>query len=205
MSNPSTEQDSDSALGHDSSESTDDRITISRAELQQLQTQWTSGSPVVADGSAGRREAELVRELEARDRKLDELQTAYRAALRDRELASALAGKPLVGGAATQLIKLWRDDFDVYEEAGEFKIAARDGRSTAQWVADRLNGSEYAHFCLPTSRGGVGAKGLSRSSESDGAAASPRTLGEAVISQWRESTASRGTTPQGPAGWGRRR
>ena len=105
----------------------------------------------------------LAQELAARDRKVAELERAYRAALRDRELATALAGKPLVAGAAAQLIKLWRDDFDVYEEDGEYRVTARDGRAVDQAVAERLAGAEYAHFCLPSSRGGAGAKGPSQS------------------------------------------
>ena len=78
--------------------------------------------------------------------------------VRDRELATALAGKPLVAGAAAQLIRLWRDDFDVYEEDGRYKVAARDGRTVARSVADWLASPEYSHFCLPSSRGGTGAR-----------------------------------------------
>ncbi len=157
-----------------------------------------------ADPAAGRREEELARELAARDRKVADLESVYRKALRDRELATALAGKPLVAGAAVQLIRLWRDDFDVYEESGEYRVAARDGRTVAQWVADRLGKPDYAHFCLPPSRGGSGAKGLSQSGAPAATAPAAKTLGEAVISQWRESAAGRAAPTAGLTGWGRR-
>lgn len=190
----------------------DEVVTISRAELDELRSLAQSASrpgrevrasEPVGDAAARREEA-LTRELAARDRKVADLESSYRKALRDRELATALAGKPLVAGAAGQLITLWRDDFDVYEESGEYKVAARDGRAVAQWVADRLKGDDHAHFCLPSSRGGTGAKGLSQSGPSGGAAPAAKTLGEAVISQWRESAATRGAPTPGLGGWGRR-
>jgi len=185
----------------------DEVVTVSRAELEGLRALAAVGSAPrdATDGDpAARRERAMTDELTARDRKVADLESAYRRAIRDRELATALAGRPLVSGAASQLISLWRDDFDVYEESGEYKVAARDGRAVSQWVADRLSHSDYAHFCLAPSRGGSGAKGLSQSGAADGLAApAARTLGEAVISQWRESAARAGPSP-GPAGWGRR-
>lgn len=189
----------------------DEVISISRAELEELRTLALSATRPAREGradepagAAARREEALVKELAARDRKVADLESAYRRALRDRELATALAGKPLVSGAAAQLIKLWRDDFDVYEESGEYRVAARDGRTVAQWVAERLGGADYAHFCTPSTRGGAGAKGLSQAGEAAGAAPAAKTLGEAVISQWRESSAVRSAPAPGLAGWGRR-
>jgi hypothetical protein len=184
-----------------------DVVTISRSELDELRAQARKATRPGRDepaADAARREEALATELAARDRKVADLESAYRKALRDRELATALAGRPLVAGAAGQLIKLWRDDFDVYEEAGEYKVAARDGRTVAQWVADRLGGADYAHFCLPTSRGGSGAKGLSQSGAPVGTVPAAKTLGEAIISQWRQSAAARVTAPSnGLPGWGR--
>jgi hypothetical protein len=186
----------------------DEVVTIRRAELEELRAlagsaSWP-GRAAEPSVEAPRREEGLETELAARDRKVADLESAYRKALRDRELATALAGKPLVAGAATQLIRLWRDDLDVYEESGEYKVAARDGRPLVQWVADRLANPDFAHFCLPPSRGGSGAKGLSQSGGAGGAAAPAKTLGEAVISQWRESVAGRPAPTTGLAGWGRR-
>lgn len=132
------------------------------------------------------REAHLARELAEQQRRASEWERSYRSALRDVELATALAGRPLVPGAAAQLVKLWREDFDVFEERGATKVAARDGRSVAQTVAERLAAPEYAHFCQPASRGGSATPG-SRPGSSSPVSPAPRTLGEAAIARWRES------------------
>jgi hypothetical protein len=207
MSFPSVESDADPEIG--ASESIDEVVTIRRVELEELRALARGSSRAFrdegrGDDAAARREEAMTKELAARDRKVAALDSAYRKALRDRELATALAGKPLVAGAAGQLVQLWRDDLDVYEEAGEYKVAARDGRPVPQWVADRLGGPEFAHFCLPVSRGGSGARGLSQSGGSGRDAPEALTLGEAVISQWRESAAARVARSPGSAAWGRR-
>lgn len=156
------------------------------------------------DPAARDLESFYAREIGAREQKVAELQRAYRDAVRDRELATALAGKPLVPGAASQLIKLWRDDFDAFEEAGEHRVCSRDGRTIHQVVAERLSSQEYAHFCLPSSRGGAGAQDANRTAKSSPPGA-PRNLGEAVVMQWREQSAARANVPSRPVGLGRRR
>ncbi len=193
----------------------DDNVTISRAELDELRAR-ADGLPSKPDPEAlplarsefaevlKTREAAHSREIAAREQKATELERAYKAALRDRELATSLVGKPLVPGAAAQLIKLLRDDFEVVDEDGEIRVLARDGRAVDRAVAERLAGPEFAHFCLPSSRGGTGAKGQNRSASTSPEPAAPRTLGEAVILQWREN-ASRPQASPTPAGWGRRR
>lgn len=184
-----------------------DVVTIPRAELEALRSTAAGRDlAATADDATSRREETLARELSARDAKVTDLETAYRRAICDRELATALAGRPLVAGAAAQLIKLWRDDFDAYEESGEYRVSARDGRTASRWVDDRLVGPEFAHFCIPSSRGGVGAKGLSQAGAADGTSSpGARTLGEAVVTRWRESLTSQPGPAQGQAGWGRRR
>lgn len=132
------------------------------------------------------REASLLRELTEQQRRASEWERSYKAAMRDAELATALAGRPLVPGAAAQLVKLWRDDFDVYEERGVLKVAARDGRSVNQAIGERLAAPEYAHFCQAASRGGSATPGGTRSGFSGSTVPTPRTLGEAAILRWRE-------------------
>ena len=187
---------------------TDEFVMISRSELDELRARARPAAPAPGlEDEATRpdaRELAHARELAARDQKATDLERSYKAALRDRELATALVGKPLVPGAAAQLIKLWRDDFEVIEEDGEIRILARDGRRVDQAVLDRLNGPDFAHFCLPSSRGGTGAKGQNRSASTPPAPASPRTLGEAILLKWRESAPRAQSTPA-PTGWGRRR
>lgn len=129
-------------------------------------------------------------EIETRDRRFAELERTCKAAVRDRELASSLAGRPLVSGAAAQLIKLWRDEFDVFYKDNDYQVAARDGRTVAQAVTEWLGSPEYSHFCLPTSRGGTGARDASRPAN-HAAPGSPRNLGEAIVTKWREESASR--------------
>jgi hypothetical protein len=150
------------------------------------------------------REALYTRELAVRDQKATELERAYRAALRDRELATALAGKALLPGAAAQLVKLWRDDLDVHEIDGEYTVTARDGRSVGPTVNDWLACTEYAHFCLPSSRGGTASKGSSRSPATD-AGAAPKNLGEATVLRWKEGMSRRNNESSTPIGLGRRR
>jgi len=103
-------------------------------------------------------------------------------------------------GRLGNLIKLWSDDFDVYEESGEYKVVSRDGRPVSQLGRERLGGPEFAHFCLPSSRGGSGARGLSQSGAAARVTPATLTLGEAIISQWRESPAASVIPTPGPAG-----
>jgi hypothetical protein len=194
----------------------DEFVSISRAELDEFRAKADGVAPSrIHPGRSlsatenfaeewAAREAAHTLEIRDRDQRVVELTRAYKAALLDRELATALIGKPLVPGAAAQLIKLWRDDFEVVDENGEIQILTRDGLGVDQAVLDRLNGPDFAHFCLPTSRGGTGAKGQNRSASAVPAPASPKTLGEAVLLQWRES-ASRPQRSPTPSGWGRRR
>lgn len=169
----------------------DDTVTLTRAEYDALQA-----SLLVPDVGN-------VEELAA-VAKADAWERAFKETLRERELATALAGRPLVPGGAEQLIKLWRDDFDVVEEGGEFKVSARDGKPVGQAVAERLSRPEYAHFCPPTSRGGTASGPLGRPLPTAAASASPRNLGERVIQQWRETAAARSEDPNAPIGLRRR-
>jgi hypothetical protein len=156
----------------------DDLVTIPREELEALRARAELASDVAR---ATEERAEDARSLlQARDS----------------------ARKPLVAGAASQLIHLWRDDFDIVDDGGQVRILARDGRGVEQLVADRLTGPEFAHFCIPTSRGGTGARGQNPSARPAPPPASPRSLGEAALMRWRDAT----PTPGGleGAGWGRR-
>ncbi len=187
-----------------------DYVTISRAELEALRLRAESPSPPAGrgdefglteqeaeptakrsdPGSRGR-EARIERELAERDQRVAALEQSCKAAVRERELATALAGRPLVAGAALQLIKLWREDFDVYEEGGAFKVAAKDGRTVSQVVEGWLASSEYSHFCLPTSRGGTGARDANRPSSGGPPPIAPKNLGESIVMKWREEAAAR--------------
>jgi hypothetical protein len=146
------------------------------------------------------RDAAHARELSERERQAAEWERSYKAALRDLELATALAGRPLVPGAAAQLIKLWRDDFDVYEEQGVLKVASRDGRAVGPAVTERLAAPEFAHFCQPTSRGGTAQPGATRPASAGPVNPTPRTLGEAAILRWREGAERQRADAAAPIG-----
>jgi hypothetical protein len=150
---------------------------------------------------ASAREQELLRLIGERERLLAEREQVLRVAVRERELATALAGRPLVPGAAAQLLKLWADEFDVVEDGGRYRVASRDGRPASAAVADWLARPEYAHFCPPSSRGGAAAPGAARPPSSE-PAGPPGTLGEALVRRWREAN---GAAPEGrPIGLRRR-
>ena len=205
-------------------ESSGDLVTISRAELDALRSRAESSSPPAErsrepgrpeespesvarrpDAGGRVREAQIAREFAARDQRLAELEQSCKSAVRERELATALAGRPLVTGAAAQLIRLWRDDFDVYEEGGAYKVSAKDGRTVGQVVSDWLASSEYSHFCLPTSRGGTGARDANRPSSGVAPANAPKNLGESVVMKWREESAARPNNLLKPIGLRRHR
>lgn len=175
-------------------EEEEERVTISRTELEALR-----------EGVRGRREADAGtnREVEEERRRGAEREAALRKAVRERELAVALAGRPLVEGAASQLLKLWSDELDVIEEEGRYRVASRDGRSVAEAVKGWLSSRDYAHFCVPTSRGGTAVPGQPKAGTSQ--AGESRTLGDVVLQRWREASTARGVAGGDPVGLGRRR
>lgn len=151
------------------------------------------------------REASISRELGERDLRLVELERSCKAAVRDRELATALAGKSLVAGAVVQLIKLWRDEFEAYDEGGQYKVASRDGRALGQVVNEWLSSPEYSHFSLPSSRGGSSVREASRPSSTTTVQSSPKNLGESIVMKWREESVTRPSNLLKPIGLRRHR
>ncbi len=183
------------------SESAIERVSLTLAEYEVLKARASSS---VELSPPPKFEEEALRgELELREARLATLEKRFRETLRERELATALAGKPLVPGAATQLIKLWQDDFDVYEERGEYRVSSNDGRNVTKAVADRLASPEFAHFCLPASRGGSPSAESTKVISSSGSTTPPKTLGEAILAQWRD-LAGRSKDVSAPFGLGRR-
>lgn len=133
-------------------------------------------------------------------RKTSELESSYRQALGERDLAKELAGRPLVPGASSQLIKLWSENLVVSEEGGVYQVSSRDGRTVSEAVADWLSQPEYAHFCRPESKGGTSPPGVNRSALEAPTSSRPLNLGEEVLLRWRDSMASRTATSFLPAG-----
>lgn len=136
------------------------------------------------------------------ERRVDEWRDSYRAAVRDRELATALAGRPLLPGAAAQLLRLWREDFEVIEEDGRSRVVDREGLPVERAVTEWLASPEFAHFRSPSTRGGT--TPLSEARNTSPTPPVPRTLGESLLQKWRED--ARGAPDNvAPIGLGRRR
>lgn len=152
-------------------------------------------------GRLERLEQERSREQASWEQALSEREGVLRSAIRDREIASVLAGRPLVAGAAAQLLVLWRDRFDVREEEGVYRVESTDGRPLAESVERLLAAPEFAHFMRPATRGGNLPRG-GRTESPTGPDRGPRNLGEAVVLIWREAAGRSvsGVTPMGLRG-----
>lgn len=148
---------------------------------------------------------ELSRALALRDEALAARERSYRAAIVDRELLAAMAGRPLVESATQQLLKLWRDEVETYQEGGELKVRSRGGQKVQEAVADWLDRPEYAHFSRPSSRGGTARPGHQSQVHGEASAVSARNLGESVIQQWLQAEAGAASDGSLPVGLHRRR
>jgi hypothetical protein len=128
----------------------------------------------------------------------------YERSIRDREVMAALAGQKLRKGAAPLVAKLITEDFVAQEEAGSYVVRRRsDHASVADAVASILQGPEYAGFIEPTSQGGTGASGGSRPGDPPKPPQEPKTLGEALIHDFKQTAASgNGFAPVGLRGRG---
>lgn len=155
---------------------------------------WASNDDVRQpfDQTMTSREAMFVRELAESERKAAGWEKAYRRALRESELASVLASKSLVPGAAGQLVKLWSDEFEVLELDGRLRVSTQDGKSVSEAVKEWLASPEYSHFCQPTSRGGTTQASQNLAAQGSHGSTTPRTLGEVAIQKWRDSLSSNG-------------
>lgn len=151
------------------------------------------------------RELDHARELADREARANAWEKRYREAVRDRELASALAGRSLVPGAANQLLRLWSPEFEVFEESGVTRVATRDGRSVARAVSDWLSSPENSHFCQSTTRGGTNPPGTNRNQSGSTSATRPKSLGEVIIQQWCEAATAHDAGASSPIGLHRRR
>lgn len=188
----------------------DEMVSISASDLEALRAAAASAKKIseANDRAAERslandrlREEEIARW----SKKAEDWERAFKTATKEKELAAVLASRPLVQGAASQLIKLWRDELEVIDDAGQIRVATRDGRSVSDAVNTWLASSEYAHFSRPSSRGGTTPPGDSRSTATAPAAPPPKNLGEAVLMRWREALQGNRQDPDAPIGLGRRR
>jgi hypothetical protein len=84
---------------------------------------------------------------------------------------------------------------------GQLRVYSRDGLAVAPAVARLLARPDFAHFCLPSTRGGV-ATPSPTPTPSEGESKPPATLGELIVQRWRDAAAN--SPPQRPLGLRRR-
>ena len=184
-------------------------VTIPLAELEALrssaeQAAASSASAAEAEERLRLSERRFDDELSERSRKAEEWERACKGALKEKELAAALAGRSLVPGAAPQLVRLWRDELEVIDDAGRLRVSDRDGRTVSEAVGAWLSSADYAHFSRPTSRGGTAPPGDARSTAPGSAPCPARNLGEVALNRWREAARADHSPAGGPIGLGRR-
>ena len=188
----------------------EEMVSISASELEALRAaaaRTTSEISMTSSVSAPSHADDRLRDEEiARwTTKAQQWEQAFKIALKEKELATALAGRPLVQGAAAQLIKLWLDDLQIVDESGSFYVTTRDGRSVPEAVNSWLASTEFAHFTRTSSRGGTSHPGDTRSTLTSTSPPPPKNLGEAVLMKWRETIQGLRQDPDTPIGLGRRR
>ena len=120
-----------------------------------------------------------------RDARIGDLERTFKATLRDKELTAALAGMPLVPGAAKQLTILLRDDLEVIEADGQFQIQSRSREPVVDFVRARLAEPEFEHFVRPAGGGGSGAFGGQQTPPNHRANPVPLSPDEEVFASWR--------------------
>jgi hypothetical protein len=135
-----------------------------------------------------------------RDQRIRAMEQAYGEAIKERALVAALSEKPLVAGGLVQLLKLWRDELDVVVEGTEHEVRTRDGRPLEEAIEDWLEKPDYAHFRPATARGGTSVPGQGRTSSAPTTNGRPMTLGEAVVTQWRDQISRQGEGIAPPVG-----
>ena len=112
------------------------------------------GSPDVVTLTA----AEFAK-LHERSQGYEGLEKATASSLVERDLATTLGGFRLVPGVAPMVTKLLREELVATRDKDGWKVAARDGRSVAEFVNERFKSPEMKVFLEATSRGGAGARG----------------------------------------------
>jgi len=108
------------------------------------------------------------------------------------ELSRALAGQPLMPGAAAQLTKLWRGEFSSEPTGDTFQVRTPTFQSVGDFVAAQLASPDYAHFVRaqnPT--GGTGGLNPAGQATPTGTVqpavrSEPKTLSDAIILTMRE-------------------
>ncbi len=100
-------------------------------------------------------------ELQVERTRLREIEERAKRYALDRELAIALASKPLVPGGAEHLTRLLRDDFQVTTAGDSFVVQSKDFRSVGDYIGVMLSRPDYQCFVRANNpSGGSGGPGV---------------------------------------------
>jgi hypothetical protein len=136
------------------------------------------------------RDERLAREVSERDTRIAHLDRTFKSTLLEKELATALSSFPLVPGAAKQLTALLRDEFEVAESNGQFRVQTRTLEAVSDFLRDQLTGPEYEHFLKPSGSPGSGARGGAQTPPNHRANPTPSSPDDEVFARW-QATQSR--------------
>jgi hypothetical protein len=138
-------------------------------------------------------------ELQAERTRLKDIEERAKRYALDRELALALASKPLVQGGAEHLTRLLRDDFSVAASGDSFVVQSKDFRSVNDYIGAMLGRPDYQCFIKPNNPGGgsgaVGTQAV-QTGTLPPADAPPATFSDAVIAMAKAKAAAGNTNPQ---------
>lgn len=138
------------------------------AEFQRLKQEQSEAKAdrEKAEEEKAKAKGEYEKLLQARDAKIKaeaeraaKLEQRAKTSTLQRDLASAIAGHPILAGKAAQLQRLLSDGLEVVEDGEGWKTQSLDGKDVAEYVAEALASDEYSHFIQAEKRGGTGAKG----------------------------------------------
>jgi hypothetical protein len=132
------------------------------------------------------RQAEADRLLQTERQKAVEIEDRAKKQTLSGELSKALAGKPLVPGAVSQLYQLFQNQFHVAVDpiSNQWVVRTADFKSPEQFVEAQLANPEFAHFLRPSTTGGVMTQGGQATTPTPPAhtpAPPPMTMGDAMV------------------------
>src|SRR5579864_2266712 len=124
------------------------------------------------------------KEVQERDSRLASLDRTFKSTLLDKELTTALAGFPLVPGAATQLTALLRSELEVVEAGGQFRVQTRTMEPVGHFLKSRLCTPDFEHFLKPSGGPGSGAGGGHQTLPNHRQNPAPQTPDEEIFTAW---------------------
>jgi hypothetical protein len=184
-------------------------VNVSAAELKELQSAAAQYQQLIAQKeleatAANIRAAQAAGETEALARQHRQNIEAERAraasVAKKAELAQALAGRPLVPGAASQLSHLWNSELHADATTDGFAVRTAGFQDVNTFVTEQLARPEYSHFLANSP-----ATPPATRPATPGAAApatptpqpEPVDLGSRLLAEYQQRRAAQGPAPDG--------